>query len=631
MSGYAGTRIIVQHSNVTENFAGYNGGGLFSYQGQITLADSLVSNNSAVRTGGGIYQQKGNLTLDRVTMSLNEQKAVTNTAATGGCDPSAEWDVMCKEGTYILSVDRIASESIATSSSMVAVTGILDIRGVAYNDTDMSTYPKISGNDRAYMFYVPGGKKLRLFQITLEKGYSNANGDTDPNSGTSAVRVEGEVTITKCQIQNNEGDFQNGAAFYVKTQGKLIVVSSMMMNNVCSGKGGTFYSWGGGTEVDIINSTLIASSGGSNAFFSYRTGEVVRIKNSIINGGIYFLSHHTGSDPDLQLDNVEFQSDPGLKSLDWRINDCKTELQGCSFPSEVVTWFNSIDCNSTFCQTNPVMTTAGCCGTPVAPAFATASGTVANHGGGGVYAERNTIMTIRESTFDLNFATTEKGHQMMSFKDNSGTPSVTVVNTKFNTCDACSNGTNDFYFYDHSTTSGSAAAYRTSSQKLCSPLANPCTVAPFTGNCKNRTDDLDYGVLCSYANSTACSAGLYKQVVSEINLLPPSSESCLPVLPQTHPVHDPRGLQPQRSSEEWIMLLNCQEPIRSMALEYLATRTKSAEEGECSFPSVEYAITYVTDSLKARGDGSCSRSEAVVEEEVLLTPTQLREKRAQFF
>ena len=74
-----------------------------------------------------------------------------------------------------------------------------------------------------------------------------------------------------------------------------------------------------------------------------------------------------------------------------------------------------------------------------------------------------------------------------------------------------------------------------------------------------------------------------------------------------------------------------------MALEYLATKTKAAEEGECEFPAVEYAIACAKDSCKApapveRSESTNTGGESqVVEEEPHLSTSQLREKRAKFY
>ena len=91
------------------------------------------------------------------------------------------------------------------------------------------------------------------------------------------------------------------------------------------------------------------------------------------------------------------------------------------------------------------------------------------------------------------------------------------------------------------------------------------------------------------------------------------------------------------SSEDWVMLLNCKDQILPMALEYLATKTKAAEEGECEFPAVEYAIACAKDSCKApapveRSESTNTGGESqVVEEEPHLSTSQLREKRAKFY
>eukprot|EP00942_MAST-04A_sp_MAST-4A-sp1_P001233 g1233.t1 len=52
------------------------------------------------------------------------------------------------------------------------------------------------------------------------------------------------------------------------------------------------------------------------------------------------------------------------------------------------------------------------------------------------------------------------------------------------------------------------------------------------------------------------------------------------------------------SSEEWFSLLDCEEGVRTAALEYLSNETQRAESGDCAFPTISYAIGAVKDSMQ---------------------------------
>ena len=118
-------------------------------------------------------------------------------------------------------------------------------------------------------------------------------------------------------------------------------------------------------------------------------------------------------------------------------------------------------------------------------------------GGGGMMIESNAVGTIRESIFEGNEADTNNGHHILMKKPSA----LTVVNTKF---DRAQSGT-DFYLYDSDTPSNSGAEAYLTSLKTCAD-ANPCTVAPFTGSCRDA-----YGqMLCDHMDG--CFEGSYARV-----------------------------------------------------------------------------------------------------------------------
>ena len=118
----------------------------------------------------------------------------------------------------------------------------------------------------------------------------------------------------------------------------------------------------------------------------------------------------------------------------------------------------------------------------------------ADSGGGGVFMDRNAVVTIRESTLDQNHAETNNGHQIMAIKSSLGTPAATVVNTDFIQCSACGTGTNlNLYDADNTGNSG-AAAYYSLTEKNCAD-GSYCTEAPYTGACT----DVAQGMTCADA------------------------------------------------------------------------------------------------------------------------------------
>ena len=72
--------------------------------------------------------------------------------------------------------------------------------------------------------------------------------------------------------------------------------------------------------------------------------------------------------------------------------------------------------------------------------------TVIANGGGGIYMEFNSVLLSRESLLFDNFATNNQGHQIMTVNGTYGTPSITLINTKF----VQGTNTSNVYGYDSS-------------------------------------------------------------------------------------------------------------------------------------------------------------------------------------
>ena len=89
------------------------------------------------------------------------------------------WETWFTNGTYTLSTDRVAVATVTTGDmrgNAVTLTGALTINGIVANETDMGTYPKISGNHSAWLFFVPAGFVLDVSHLILEQGKTFTNG-----------------------------------------------------------------------------------------------------------------------------------------------------------------------------------------------------------------------------------------------------------------------------------------------------------------------------------------------------------------------------------------------------------------------------------------------------------------------
>ena len=109
------------------------------------------------------------------------------------------------------------------------------------------------------------------------------------------------------------------------------------------------------------------------------------------------------------------------------------------------------------------------------------SNTTSFYGGGAVYAWYKATVVVRESMFFKNKAANGQGHQLMTQKDASNIPSISLINTNFVDCSTC--GSNNYF------NSGGTVSVET------------CSASPFSGTCSDRSP-AEHGVTCG------CGAGI---------------------------------------------------------------------------------------------------------------------------
>ena len=317
----------------------------------ITLPCPQGTKGLTMTPGNWALQPKPACTSTTTTVAPTTTNLPTTTTTTRSpCDRSAAWDVGCTEGVFELSIDRVTPATITSGPSIgmgVQVTGILNISGVPTNVSDMNTFPKISGNYTAWMFFVPKDNALNLFQIILEKGVNTVNGNdnVDFKGGGAAISVYGHAVLRKCLIRDNVNTAGNGAALFVT--GHAVVMNSVMTNNPSNGNGGVGYLAGQNSFLDIIDSTT------SDDFF-FDNGGTLRMKNSVVYGRPWGL-YTPQSLVELQLDHVELEDADPFAYFKNKV--CIDTLSHCMFPG-TMKWFKSTDCNSTVCPHKTTTTTS---------------------------------------------------------------------------------------------------------------------------------------------------------------------------------------------------------------------------------------------------------------------------------
>ena len=297
----------------------------------------------------------------------------------------------------------------------------------------------VTGNETVYSTLMAAIGK-RHFKIT---------------SGAHTLRLKW-LNMTGGDLCNSYNDACHGGSIHVKSVAAHLNISHCVFFNNSAYYGGAIYASGGPSNL-FLSSVLFESNTAAHAGGVYFTGGTFHgewntfKKNAATvwdGGGFYIYSGSTVS-----LTDSTFG-----KNTAWRSGGGILIFGNPSSSTQVTLTRVQLIENS--------------------------AGGSSSTGGGGLHIYRKATANIRECTFVHNDG---RGQHIFTRKDTHGTPSLTIVNTNFTDLA----GSHPFYgWYSVGSTHGTNEYITPSS---CT--ANPCSVSPFTGSCKARTN-AKHGVLC---------------------------------------------------------------------------------------------------------------------------------------
>jgi CSLREA domain-containing protein len=219
------------------------GGGIYSYDTDLTLINTVVVSNVASSYGGGIYSSQGALTLE-------DAQVLSNTAKRGG-------------GIY-LAYDP--GSLTLTGDSLVAYNRSL---GTGLDGTGAGIY-------------------LDTSSVLLESGRVSSN--TADSYGGGVYAGSGGITLTGAQISGNEALY--GGGVYVRLSGSYFTLAGgEVSSNAATQYGGGIYVFNGeaGLHRGQIVSNTAREGGGVHLFSGQVTLDGVSISNNVAEtgGGVY--------------------------------------------------------------------------------------------------------------------------------------------------------------------------------------------------------------------------------------------------------------------------------------------------------------------------------------------------------
>ena len=117
----------------------------------------------------------------------------------------------------------------------------------------------INGTDTNWIFYIPPGISVSLYNITLTNGYGSSGG---------AISNVGNLMVTNCTFNNNTS-YRGGAIsyrYYASGSMTLTITESTFTNNTASDRGGAIYNYnmGYGTAICTITESTFTNNTASD-------------------------------------------------------------------------------------------------------------------------------------------------------------------------------------------------------------------------------------------------------------------------------------------------------------------------------------------------------------------------------
>lgn len=227
--------ITITNSEVTNNrvtYPGYQGGGVSSDGGNVTISGSTLTGNTSAGDGGGIYNNDGSVTITDSTIN-------GNVAGYGG------GAILNETGTVSVSDSNLQNNR--------ALYG--DGGGIASLDGSVTlTRSTISGNQT-----VNDGGGISVDSSPVVVLNSTLSGNFSAGSGGGIASTNGPVSLTNTTVSGNTADMDGGGVHSVSTAVR-IDSSTITRNHAVGGGGGIGMAATNDGESLVLINTIVAQN-----------------------------------------------------------------------------------------------------------------------------------------------------------------------------------------------------------------------------------------------------------------------------------------------------------------------------------------------------------------------------------
>lgn len=280
-------------ANTTDNeaAAGGNGGGLHvSGNGNVDITASQVINNTAATEGGGLWNNTGTMTLDGSTVSSNFANGMGAQDGGGGIFNNAGGDES-GSGTVVVTNSIITGNRASVGSGSGG--GILN----NFGGTLEVTNTRISGNDARRAgggIETVGSTQVTLTVVDLS---GNTTGPMPGNGGGLHVSGDGNVDVVNSFVGGNEAEAEGGGLWnntgVMNISGTSLVGNVALGDEATNGGGAVFNNNGDGTGNGTVNirlsriaDNLASGNAGSGGGIFANTGGTVNVFDTRIESNI---------------------------------------------------------------------------------------------------------------------------------------------------------------------------------------------------------------------------------------------------------------------------------------------------------------------------------------------------------
>ncbi|MDT0635114.1 choice-of-anchor Q domain-containing protein [Spectribacter hydrogenoxidans] len=304
-------------ANTTAGGGGGNGGGLHvTGNGNVEIIMSEIVNNTAATEGGGLWNNTGTMTVDGSTVSNNTANGTGAQDGGGGIFNNAGGDD-AGSGSVVVTSSVITGNRVPEGSGSGG--GILN----NFGGTLTVENSRISGNSAQRAgggIETVGSTQVTLTVVDLS---GNTTGPMPGNGGGLHVSGDGNVDVVNSFVGGNQAASEGGGLWnntgVMNISGSSLVGNSALGNEATNGGGAVFNNNGDGSGNGTVNIRLS------------RIADNVASGDAGSGGGIFANTGGTVNVFDTRIEsNIANRAGGGIESKDAIVNLSRVVLGGLS-------------------------------------------------------------------------------------------------------------------------------------------------------------------------------------------------------------------------------------------------------------------------------------------------------------